>query len=816
MVTAGGQSAGILGSMAPFTSSLRRALSLSLAIAATLATAAGSASAVSPDVVVSQVYGGGGNSGATYTHDYVELYNRGAAPVSLAGWSVQYASSAGTSWQVTPLTGTIAAGARYLVQEGRGAGGTTPLPAPDATGTIALSASAGKVALVTNSTALTAVCGADCDGAAPVRDFVGYGSANDFEGAGAAPALTNTTAALRAGGGTVDTDSNASDFSAGAPSPGGSGGPPPPPPPPATSAQISAIQGTAHVSPLAGGRVKDVAGVVTAVAPNRFWMQDPEPDADPATSEAIVVFTGSVPAVAIGDAVTVAGKVEEFRPGGAANANLTTTEISGSPTVVVGSSGNPLPGATLVGPGGRVPPATVIEDDASGSVETSGVFDPAADGIDFWEALEAMRVQLDDPEVVGPTSDFGETPVVPPGAGPRTTRGGIVISPGDFNPERVVIGDLFAPPPPANIRDRFSGAVTGVLDYNFGLFVLQPTSSPTLQPGGLTRESTRRQRGNELAAATFNVENLSPLDSAEKFAALAGQIVRNLAAPDLVALEEIQDNSGPANDGVVAADQTLDKLVAAITAAGGPRYRARSIDPLDGADGGQPGGNIRQAFLFRSDRGLSFVDRPGGDATTPVTVGASGRRARLSVSPGRIDPANPAFANSRKPLAGEFRWHGQPLYVVANHFNSKGGDQPLFGRFQPPARPSEIQRHAQATAVRGFVDQVQAIDRHANVILLGDINDFEFSRTADILVGDGSLVDLPRTLPLPERYTYVFEGNSQVLDHILISRGLATARPLRCLCLRTYDYDIVHTNSEFADQVSDHDPQVARLVLNFR
>ena len=157
-----------------------------------------------------------------------------------------------------------------------------------------------------------------------------------------------------------------------------------------------------------------------------------------------------------------------------------------------------------------------------------------------------------------------------------------------------------------------------------------------------------------------------------------------------------------------------------------------------------------------------------------------------------------------------------PGMIVSGPITRRPPDQPLFGRFQPPARPSEAQRHAQAAAVRGFVDEIQAIDQHANVVVLGDINDFDFSQTTDILVGDGSMVDLPRTLPLPERYTYVFQGNSQVLHHILISRGLATARPLRCFCLRTYDYDIVHTNSEFADQVSDHDPQVARLIVNFR
>src|SRR5690242_1741167 len=105
------------------------------------------AEAASPDVVISQVYGGGGNSGATYTNDFVELYNRGPSTVDLSGWSVQYASAAGTAYQVTALSGGIAAGAHYLVQEAAGTGGTAALPAPDATGSINLSATNGKVAL---------------------------------------------------------------------------------------------------------------------------------------------------------------------------------------------------------------------------------------------------------------------------------------------------------------------------------------------------------------------------------------------------------------------------------------------------------------------------------------------------------------------------------------------------------------------------------------------------------------------------------------------------------------------------------------------
>ena len=783
-------------------------LGVAATVAAALVGAAGPASAASPDVVVSQVYGGGGNAGATYTNDFIQLYNRGTSAVDLSGWSVQYASSGGSTWtNRTNLSGSIAPGAYYLIQEAAGTGGTTPLPTPNATGTIAMSATAGKVALVTNQTNLA--CGAACHADPAVRDFVGYGTAaNDFEGTGPAPQLSNTTAAFRAGGGLTDTDDNAADFASGEPNPANT------PPEPPVSATIHQIQGATHISPLVGKNVVDVQGIVTAKNGSQFWMQDPNPDADPATSEGIAVF-GSISAgqVAIGDAVTVAGKVQEFRSGAT---GLTVTEI-GAPTVAIGSHGNPVPAATLVGTGGRVPPGAVIDNTSTGDVETRTTFDPATQGIDFWESLEGMLVELDDPQVVGPTQlAFGETPIVPNGSGTRSARGGIIARAGDLNPERIVIADDIAPVPNANVGDSYTGAVVGVMSYDFGNYFFLPLTSPTLHSGGLAREVTRRQRIAELAVATFNVENLSPLDPQTKFDTLASTIVHNLAAPDLVGLEEIQDNSGPTDDGTVAADQTLQKLVDAIAAAGGPAYQWREIDPQNKTDGGQQPGNIRQVFLFRTDRGLAFVDRPGGDATTPVSVVTSHHRPQLSISPGRIDPASTAWTSSRKPLVGEFRWRGLPLFVIANHFNSKGGDDPLYGHRQPPVAVTEDQRHQQATEVRTFVDQILAVQRDANVVVLGDLNDFDFSQTTDILVGSGgtSLTDLPRTLPLPQRYTYDFQGNSEVLDHILISRGLSVLQPLRCLCLYRFDYDVVHVNSEFNDQASDHEPQVVRLVFN--
>ena len=188
---------------------------------------------------------------------------------------------------------------------------------------------------------------------------------------------------------------------------------------------------------------------------------------------------------------------------------------------------------------------------------------------------------------------------------------------------------------------------------------------------------------------------------------------------------------------------------------------------------------------------------------TTITTDRFGR-PHLSSSPGRVDPANPAWAATRVPLAGEFTWHGQDLFVVVNHFSSKGGDDPLWGRFQPPVQVTAEKRHQQAQAVRGFVDQILAKDKGANVVVLGDLNDFDWSQTADILVGAGktALIDMPRTLPLKERYSYVFEGNSQILDQILISKNLQPAS----------SYDVVHMNAEFPDQISDHDPQVVRLI----
>jgi predicted extracellular nuclease len=862
-------------------------------------------------VVISQVYGGGGNSGATLRNDYVELFNRSSTSVSLSGWCVQYASSAGQftlgNNQSTALAGAIPAGGYYLVQLSQGTGGTQNLPAPDAAGLTLMSANSGKLALLSS-------CATPLDAAEPltggrVVDFVGFGTAaSRFEGSGPTANLANTTAAIRASNGCQDNDNNQADFTVGTPAPRnslspqqqcsavnapvvtscptsvaialGAGGTQaisardldgtvtnatvasasnagitlssfvpagaigadanatlnfdPALPvgnhsvtvafsnsdataqtasctvavnvtPTSSNYRIHDIQGASHLSPLNNQQVT-VPGIVTARASNGFYIQDWLPDANAATSEGIFVYTDSAPTVTVGDRVTVSGRVSEFRPGGSdGTTNLTTTEIV-APTVVIESSGNALPAPIVVGAGGRVPPTSVIDDDTTGSVETSGTFDAANDGIDFYESLEGMRVQINNPVATGPTNSFGEISVLADNgsaATGRTARGGVIVQQADFNPERIILDDLLASTPTVNVGD-VAPVAAGVMDYGFGNFKLLVTTPPAFASGGLAREVTSAPWDVELLTiASFNVENLSPNDAATKFNALATQIVTNLRSPDIVAVMEIQDNNGATNDAVVDASQTFQTLIAAIANAGGPTYGYRQINPVDDQDGGEPGGNIRVGFLFDAER-VSFVDRPGGTPTSSTTVVDGPYGPQLSASPGRIQPTDSAFSASRKPLAAEFLFNGHKLFLIANHFNSKGGDQPLFGRFQPPQLSSEVQRRAQATIVGQFVQTLRQRDAGAKVVVLGDLNDFQFSNPLTILKQSG-LQDLVERLPEDERYTYVYDGNSQALDHIMVSEALEQDGPA--------EYDVVHVNSEFADQTSDHDPEVVTLRL---
>jgi predicted extracellular nuclease len=575
----------------------------------------------------------------------------------------------------------------------------------------------------------------------------------------------------------------------------------------ADTVRIHDIQGSTRTSAYAGQKVTDVPGIVTGVrtygSSRGFWIQDPNPDDDPATSEGVFVFTSSTPKVAVGDSVTVTGTVSEYVPGGTSSGNQSLTEIT-KPAITTVSTGNTVPAPTLID-ARSVPSRYTPAGDTAANGSINGLtLQPKKYALDYYESLEGMNVRVADTRVVTGTDPYTELWVtVKPHENPTRRGGTLYGSYDDQNTGRLQIQSLGATAdfPVANVGDTLTGTTAGPMDYNqYGGYTLVANEIGALKSGGLQRETTRKQSRSELAVATYNVENLDPAD--DTFAQHASAIVNNLKSPDIVSLEEIQDNNGAKDDGTVGADVTVTKLIDAIVAAGGPRYDWRGIDPVNDQDGGEPGGNIRQVFLFNPER-VSFTDRAGGDSTTAVGVTKVHGKARLTASPGRIAPADSAWDNSRKPLAAEFVFHGRTVFVIGNHLNSKGGDQGLTAAYQPPARSSETQRHAQATLVNAFVKDILHVQKNAEVVTLGDMNDFEFSGTTKILEDDGALWSAIKSLPKSERYTYDYQGNQQVLDQILISPSIRRGRG--------FDYDSVHINSEFHDQISDHDPQVLRF-----
>lgn len=567
----------------------------------------------------------------------------------------------------------------------------------------------------------------------------------------------------------------------------------PPPPDDAVDLTIPEIQGAAHTSPHAGVLAR-TTGIVTAVSGNGFYLQDPAGDDDIATADAVFVFTNSAPTVAVGDEATVVGTVAEFTPGGAATRNLSTTQITASSVEVV-SSGNDLPDPVVIGSGGRIPPTEVIEDDVFAS------FDPDTDGIDFYESLEAMRVTVDSPRVVGATNGFGEIYTVPRGvkATSMSKRGTLNISLADFNPERVQIDPdpaIFAMDIPMVDTGAVLDDVTGVVGYNFGNFEVIPTETFDVDRDSKLRpeRTNLSNRGNRLTMATYNVLNLDPNDddgdtdvADGRFDAVAAHIVKNLRTPDVVALQEVQDNDGGVDSDVTAADETLQMLVDAIAAQGGPAYQF--IDnPFIGNDtsGGQPGANIRVAYLYNPKR-----VSPSGPPDTVVDPADQ-----------QANEAN-SFWDTRLPLVQTFSFKRNDFTVVNAHLASKSGSAPLFGteqnsteRQEDPTVNGDVDlRRAQAQSIRAYIDSHLAFGE--NVVVLGDFNEFEFiSPLAEDL---SDLENLTLREKKHERYSYVFDGNSQSLDHILVSKNMS----------RASSFDAVHVNVEFADtpsKASDHDP----------
>ncbi len=779
------------------------------------------AGAAQAQVVISQSYGGGGNSGSTYKNDFIELRNNGASAVDLSTWSVQYTSNTGSSWQVTNLVGSIAPGGYYLIQEAAGSGGTTNLPTPDATGTIAMSGTGGKVALVSSQTALSGTC--PLGGA--VVDFVGMSSsANCFEGTGPAPAPSNTTSVQRKNNGAQDTNDNAADFLTGAPDPRNGGSPPPPPP---VSATIPQIQGSGLQSSYAGQTVI-TEGVVTAQRFNNgFFLQAVPGDGDPATSDGIFVFTGSAPpaAAAIGNSVRVTGKVEEYVPSSNPN-QLSMTEITG-PTVELLATGQALPAAI------ELTPADL------GVLSTPSTLEP----------LEGMRVSVASAVVTGPSDgSINEANATATGNGvffvqlPGVDRAfrepGIdvldvtPIPPGktpprfDNNNQRLMVRSWGQVGSTAiNVDDGASvDGLIGVLDYNSATWALLPdASTPPTVAGGMAPMPVTDAPYNTATVAGFNLQRffddvadgngaptLTTTAMNIRIAKATLAICDSLKTPDILGAVEVENL------------HILGLLADSVNSqcASAPNYVPYLVQ-------GNDVGGINVGFLVNTK-----------------AMGASPRVEVLSVTQYGKDTTitNPdsstSLLNDRPPLVLDALVHAAngaawPVTVIVNHLRSLNGINGTGSGSSGYATEGDrvrTKRAEQALFLANLVEQLRAPNPSQHMLLVGDFNAFEFNDgyadVMGIIEGNEAAEDQvleyrasPITAPLingnslignpDERYSYSFTGNLQTLDHAVLSQSVLDGSHGVAVEHARINADFAVDNYGDASipvRVSDHDP----------
>ena len=801
----------------PFTITDAQARSTAGTIAITVEDAA-----TPPAVAISQIYGGGGNTGASYRNDFIEVFNRGTTAVNLSGWTVQYTSAAGSSWQTTALTGTLQPNQYYLVQENAGAGGTQSLPAPDATGTINMAASAGKVALVRAATALSGACPTGT----AIVDFVGFGSAAScFEGTGPAAAPGNTTAIRRTGGsgGCTDTENNNADFFTGSPVPRNT----------AALGQCSVIdtaiplaihdiQGSTPRSSYEFARVS-TTGVVTGRKSNGFYLQalDSEADADPNTSEGVFVFTSSAPPAAAtpGTYVGVTATVQEFVPS-ADPASPSVTELI-NPVVTFSIAGFALPAPVVI--------------TAADATPTSGIFN--------LEKYEGMRVSIPSLTVIAPTGGsvteanatsttngvfYGvitQTPALPrpmrePGIQlPEGAAAPSSIPRYDANPERIrVDSDALIGAAPINVA---TGAIVtglvGPLDYSFRSYTVlpEPATPPTVS-GGIAVTAVPATAAREFTVASFNMERffdtvddagisdvaLTPaaFDTRLNKASLAIRDVLRL--PDIIGVEEMEH--------LTTLQAVGAKVNADAMAAGHPNPQYEAI-LLEGNDIG----GIDVGVLYKTGRvtvDSQSVVQIGKDATF---VQPDGVLALLNDRPSLL-----VKTTVHVPGAAEF-----PLTLIVNHLRSLSGvDNAVDGD------RVRHKRRAQAEYLANYVQALQSANPAERIVLVGDFNAFTFNdgyvdvmgtikgrptpadqvlvASADLV--DPDLIDLVETAPADQQYSFVFDGVAQELDHVLITQNLLPFAPRLEYGRTNADFpEVYRGDSSRPERISDHDPIVA-------
>lgn len=482
----------------------------------------------------------------------------------------------------------------------------------------------------------------------------------------------------------------------------------------AAAVSIADINGNKFLSPYSGQSLTNITGIITAKSTTGIFIRSPTPDNDPATSESIFVFSSTVGGtLSVGDEVSLDAKVTEYR---SSSAYLFLTELSSPRNLQILSRNNSVT-PLVIGQDTADPPTVqyssldggdiyALPNGAANVSTEDPVLNPDEFGLDFWESLSGELVTIQNVTIISRPNSFDETWVI--GDWPVTglsARGSLTMSDKDSNPETIIVGDPLdgtSNPSSPKIGDK-AADITGIIYQQFGFYYILPQTALDLTTlaenttAATTLKSTRSCEG--ITIGDYNVENLAP--NATKFPALATQIVNSLGAPDLLFVQEIQDNDGSTDDGVVDADVTLTNLVDAIADLSNITYSFIQISPVNDEDGGEPGGNIRVAYLYRPEVISLYNPNPGNStAANEVLSGESG--PELLYNPGRIDPSNAAWEATRKPLVAAWMAAGgtKPFFTVNVHWSSKGGSSSLQGDARTPIN-GVVNRRLQQAQVTG-------------------------------------------------------------------------------------------------------------------
>ncbi|KDQ25826.1 hypothetical protein PLEOSDRAFT_1106723 [Pleurotus ostreatus PC15] len=599
--------------------------------------------------------------------------------------------------------------------------------------------------------------------------------------------------------------------------------------------QVTDVQGPAFKSSLVGQTIHNLTGIVTAKGPNGFWISG-APVADPRVSNGLSIFTQDasvIAQVAIGDMVSLSGRVAEFRSNNSPN-DLTITEIDNPTEIEVASQNNAVV-PVIVGKD-RSPPTQqlsaldtgsdgflAVPNNSSRIDITDATLQPDKFGMDFWESLEGQLVTIPKPVALDFPNSFGEIWVRGDWAVTGlNSRGGLTITLGpdgrpDANPEAVIVGrPLDGTRNPKAFLGVGLSDITGVVAFQFGFFYVLPLSAPSIisTPTADVPVTTILSSDTDectLTIGDYNVDNMTPR-SPTHVNGVAKHITTFLRNPDIVFLQEIQDNTGSTDDGIVVGNLTLSALTTAIASISGVRYDFIEIAPINNEDGGEPGGNIRQAYIFKPENLQLVSGSPAGGSldSTAVVSDVSGGLT-FSFNPGRVDPTNAAWIDSRKPLAAAWQTtSGHRFFTVNLHLTSKSGSASTQGDARLPVNLGVDQRTSQIERVSAFVRTILAEDTNANIVVAGDFNEYVQTRSAftslqDILFEADELAGVDPV----ERYTFLFDQNSEQLDHIFVSNAIKG---------RGVDVEHIHVNNwanatTVTARPSDHDPSIAEIHL---